>query len=401
MAIKKKGINMSAIEFRTKTMIMPRRNTERTDVFVLGIDIGYSAVKGFASNKVFCFPSYARRVSDDRISLKEPSDTDIMYRDNEGTWVVGDLAYEEVNASDVMDSETELFGRHRFFSPMFQVILRTALGIGLLNNEYGSANGKRLFLQSGLPTKYEKADSKDLLEVMATTHEFELKIGKSKWISFTKEHAITLNNSQIGIMPQPMGALISASVDFMGRPVPSSKKYFEKKLIVFDPGFGTLDDYTINKGTVVKSQCETFPEYGMREVFSRTVRDIEEVYGVSIQIPELQNKLVDGKVRVVDRRAMKAKEYSFESILEKNCKEVFTEAMEKMKSAHNYFADIGYIIATGGTYDAWQEEFAEIFKEMDGLQIIPANCNDSSLSNVFSNVRGYFYYCLNRIPQKK
>lgn len=390
---------MSTIDFKTKTMMIPRRNTDRNDVFVLGIDIGYSAVKGFASNKVFSFPSYARKVPEDRVSLKEPSETDIMYRDAEGTWVVGDLAYEEVNASDVMDSETELFGRHRFFSPMFQVILRTALGIGLLGNEYGTATGKRLYVQSGLPTKYEKADSKDLIEVMATTHEFEIKIGNSKWLSFNKNHAITLNSNQIAIMPQPMGALISASVDSKGRPVPASKKYFEKQLIVFDPGFGTLDDYVINKGTVIKSQCETFPEYGMREVFARTVKEIYEVYGVSIQIPEFQNKLENGTIRVVDRKAMRAREYPIDTILEKHCKEVFREAMEKMKTAHNYFSEIGYIIATGGTYDAWKDDFNAVFREMDGLEIIPANCNDTSLSNVFSNVRGYFYFCLNRIPR--
>lgn len=391
---------MNTVDFKTKTMLVPRRNTERNDVFVLGIDIGYSAVKGFASNKVFCFPSYARKVPDDRISLKEPSDTDIMYRDADGTWVVGDLAYEEVNASDVMDSETELFGRHRFFSPMFQVILRVALGIGLLPNECGSAGGKRLFVQTGLPTKYEKADSGDLLEVMAASHEFEIKVGKSQWMSFHKDRKIQLATSQIGIMPQPMGSLISASVDFMGRTVPQAKKYFEKKLIVFDPGFGTLDDYTINKGTVVKSQCETFPEYGMREVFARTVKEIAEVYGVTVQIPELQNKLADGMIRVVDRKAMRAREYSIEGVLEHHCKEVFHEVMEKMKSAHNYFSDIGYIIATGGTYNAWKEDFNTVFKEMDGLQIIPANCNDPSLSNIYSNVRGYFYYCLNRLPKK-
>lgn len=78
-------------------------------------------------------------------------------------------------------------------------------------------------------------------------------------------------------------------------------------------------------------------------------------------------------------------------------REVCNETIEKLKSTHNYFADIDYIVATGGTYDAWSEQFNNVFRYMDGLQIIPGNINDPDLSNIYSNVRGYYYQRVNQI----
>ena len=70
---------------------------------------------------------------------------------------------------------------------------------------------------------------------------------------------------------------------------------------------------------------------------------------------------------------------------------------EQNEATHNYFADIDYIVATGGTYDAWSEQFNNVFRYMDGLQIIPGNINDPDLSNIYSNVRGYYYQRVNQI----
>lgn len=80
-----------------------------------------------------------------------------------------------------------------------------------------------------------------------------------------------------------------------------------------------------------------------------------------------------------------------------NSKQVCEEAIDKMKVIHDYFSDTDYIIATGGTYEAWSKEFNSKFTEMEGLTIVPANVNDTTLSNVFSNVRGYYFFLLNRL----
>lgn len=381
---------MNTIDFKTKTILMNRPAPVSMDKWLLGLDIGYSSVKGMSPNKVYCFPAYARKIPENRLVLKEPSSTDIRYRDEEGTWTVGNLAYDEVNASEVVDSETELYSRYRYHSPMFQVIARTGIAIGLAANSFGSPKNKKLIIQAGLPPKYLASDTPEVKSALSGHHKFELKLGKNMvWQKFEFDIA----EDDIFVMAQPLGALISASVNKEGKTLPIAKEYFRSDLIVFDPGFGTVDDYTVHLGNVISS--DTFPNLGMREVFARTCKEIKEVYNMDYQVPELQNLLEDGKIRVVDRKIMKSSKYEFGGILEKNCKQVCLDTIEKLKSIHNYFATTDFIIATGGTYDAWKNIIADTFKDMEDLRIIPANTNDTSLTNIFSNVRGYYYYRLN------
>ena len=387
-----------SVDFKTMSTIVGRSNPSTDGYWGIGLDIGYSAVKGLAPNKYFCYPSYAKKIPHDRKVLKEDSPTDIRYRTKEGElWTVGALAYDEVNSSETIDSESELFGRHRYYSPMFLVIARVGIAIGLMKNPFGEPGDRKLMIQTGLPPKYLKGDTQDLKDALSGHHEFEIKIGSGPWTSFVFD----LTPDDIMVMPQPLGALVSASVGLDGRQIPTAKEYFSSNLIVFDPGFGTVDDYTVMKGNVISS--ETFPEYGMREVFARTCEDIKNKYRVDITIPELQNKLCNGTITYIDRKAFASKEYDFTDILLENSEKVCHEIIEKLKSVHNYFEDINYIIAAGGTYDAWADIFSEVFKNMTNLQIIPGNINEPALSNVFSNVRGYYYYLNNnlRIRGKK
>ena len=104
-----------------------------------------------------------------------------------------------------------------------------------------------------------------------------------------------------------------------------------------------------------------------------------------------------GMVTITNRRKMSSDSVDISPILFKNCKAVCYDVVEKLKSVYDYFSDYSYIICTGGTYDAWKEDFDEVFKDMKTLQIISGNANDPSLSNVFSNVRGYYYNLINHV----
>lgn len=384
---------MKTSDFKTRTEIIERSFPGPENHWVLGLDIGYSAVKGMSPNKIFCFPAYARPIPEGRVVLKEPDETDIRYRDSSGSWVVGNLAYDEISHLDNADSENELFGRIRYYSPLFKVIARTGIALGLMKNSFGKPAGKKIVIQAGLPPKYE-TDAPVVKEVLSGEHEFELKLGKGPWHRFK----FTLEENDINIMPQPLGSLISASVDSFGRQLPSARNYFSSRVIIFDPGFGTTDDYTIHKGNVVSS--ETFPDLGMKEVFSRTCRDIKKAFNVTLSLPEFQNHLDSGTIKLLNKRAMKTEIRSFQDILLKNSRAVCNDTIERMKSIHDYFYEYDYIIATGGTYDAWASVFNETFKDMKDLQVISANVNDTSLSNVYSNVRGYYFYLVNRIGSK-
>ena len=383
---------MKTLDFKPKTIMEARKFPSKEKTWVIGLDIGYSAVKGFCPNKLFSFPSYARQIPENRERMKAYGDTDICYRDRNGLWSVGSLAYEEVVCSEVADSEEELYGRNRYYSPMFMVLARTGIALGMISNLFGSPNGKKVVIQTGLPPKYRLADTPILKEVLAGKHSFDIRIGNGKWQHFDFE----LEENDIYVMPQPLGSLVSASIDKDGKQIPEAAKYFSSNLVIFDPGFGTMDDYTVKQGNVV-GNGETFSNLGMHEVFERTCKDIRDIYGVTLQVPELINKLDSGTVYITDRRKMKRVEKEFTDFLTRNSKQVCEEAVEQMKVIHDYFSDINYIITTGGTYDAWKEDFDSKFAEMEGLHIIPGNANDDSIINVFSNVRGYYFYLLNRM----
>lgn len=384
---------MNTIDFKTKTEILAMANPTKEGYWVIGYDIGYSGVKFMSPNKVGVFPFYARRIPENQITLREARETDIYYRDEDGTWVVGELAYEDVVSSDVVESENELFGRNRFSSPMYKVLSRTGLGISLMANEFGNPKDKKIVVQTGLPPKYEKTDTKPLKQSLAGRHVFQVRIGKGDWQKFD----FTFTVDDIRVMPQPLGSMISASIGRDGKQTSEAKKYFASNVVIFDPGCGTLDDYTIKKGRVVG--FDTHPEFGMHEVFARTCADIYGAYDVEIQVPELQNYLEKGTVYVMDTSGPKPKrvEMSFENILYENCRKVCNEAIDKMNQLHKYFGDTNYIIATGGTYDAWKDIFNDAFSEMDGLVIVPGNVNVPELSNIYSNVRGYYFYLLNAL----
>ena len=377
-------------DFKIKTITIDRKNPCKEGSFVLGVDIGYSAVKGMSPNKIFSFPAYAKKIPEGRTTLREPKDSDILYKDKNGTWAVGELAYAEVNPSDVIDSEEELFGRHRFYSPMFTVLTRTAYGVGLSENKFGSARNKKIYVQTGLPPKYEDQDAPTLKDVMHGQHEFSLKIGKNPWQKFN----IYIHQTDIKVMSQPLGSFMSSCLDINGKPLPVAEEFYSKNVVVYDPGFGTMDVYTIKKGNVPFS--ETFPDLGMREIFARTVKDIKKTFNKEVQIPELQNYLEDGTIKIISRKEMRSKRYSFAKILEKNLKDVAEENIQKMVNLYNYFEDIDIIIVTGGLGDCWYKYISERLAGFEDLKIISANTNDTTLSNVFSNVRGYYYFMCNQ-----
>lgn len=386
---------MDTNAYKTKTIIKDRKFYSKGNNWVIGLDIGYSGVKIISPNTVACFPAYARHIPKDRLRLKEPSPTDIRYRCNNEVWTVGALAYEEVIASEIADSEEELFGRHRYHSDMFRVIAEVGLALGYRNNGINNISGKIPYVQTGLPPKYmdgETDDRIELTEVLAKHHEFDLQIGGGAW----KHYSFDIETDNVKIMPQPLGSLISVSIGSDGRQLPVAKKYFNSTVVIFDPGFGTLDDYTIVHGNVI-GIGNTFANLGMREVFARTVRDIKSVYGVSLTVAELQNKLETGEVKYVNKKQRKSDIYNFSSILETHSRNVCNDAIEKMDSVHDYFSEVDYIIAAGGTYDAWKDDFNSKFTDMKGLEIIPGNINEPDLSNVFSNVRGYYYFLTSKL----
>lgn len=381
--------------FKTKTIFTERKNVSVDGIWTVALDIGYSAVKGFSNNMIYSFPSYCRKMTSQMLSFGDVNRDDILYKDNDTgeVWVVGAAAQEMIMSGETNDSLTELYGRNRYFSDIFKIISRVGLGIGMLSNQYDSPNGKKLVVQTGLPPAYIKSDTPLLKEALSGHHNFSIKIGNKQWVSLSFD----LSEDDIYVMPQPMGTLFSISTDNSGIPVPDMPRYFNSSMLIFDPGFGTLDVFNI-RNKIVESY-ETFETLGMKRVLQETANKIMEKYHQEVSVPAMQKLLTTGEVKCFDRKNRKTTLENFSDILEECSKKVCYEALAKVDNIYNNLFEHDYLVITGGTGDAWKNIITEYYSGMESLKIINGNQNDM-LPTIFSNVRGYYLYLVNKIKNK-
>ena len=386
-------------DFATKAEIIDKRNITVPGLWPIGIDYGYSAVKGFACNKVFCFPNYALKLPED-VQILETNETDLFLRekDQQGNyviWAIGNKAFDLNTRSDAINFEGEMFGRDRYETPSFQAIIKTGLAIALLNNSAGAYKGETLYIQTGLPPAYRKADTELLKDALAGDYHFSLKIGKKPYQPFD----FSVDARNIIIMDQPMGSLYSVLSDNEGKRSPADAVILShSKSLILDPGFKTLDVFSI-ESSVVRSSM-TFDDLGMYEVFSRTVRELNENYKCNLSVSQMQQVLKRGYATSFDRKERRSCIVQIDQILEKNLKEVCNAALDKVGALHNYLQEYNYLIVTGGTGNAWFDMIRESYRYYETLTILSANRYDPNLSNTYSNVRGYYLFLVNRLERQ-
>lgn len=382
----------STSNFKTKTTFIERKNESVEDIWAVALDIGYSAVKGYSSNAVYSFPSYARKLTGQLLGFADVSANDILYKDNATgeTWIVGSSAQEMITTDETGDSLAELYGRNRYFSELFKVIAEVGMGLGMMTNTFGSPNGKSLMLQTGLPPAYLKSDSSLLKESLGGEHNFSVKVGKKPWVSFN----FILPEDNIFVMAQPMGTLLSISTDNSGKQIPDAAKYFKSSMLIFDPGFGTLDVFNIRNRMI--ESTETFDNLGMKRVMMETSNLIMDKYHQEIPVPAMQKYLATGEIRYKDRKTRTTSMVPFGDLLEEANKKVCMEALSKIDNIYNNLFDHDYLVITGGTGAAWNTIIKEYYGGMETLKIINGNQNDN-LPCIFSNVRGYYLYLVGKM----
>lgn len=383
--------------YATKTEMISRENKTVTGFWPMGIDYGFSGVKGFSPNKVFCFPNCAVKM-ESYSPLIDASEKDILLRDDDGLWAIGEKAHALISSANAMNYESEMYGRNRYFSPIFKTLVKVSLGIALMSNQFMKYFGEPIMVQTGLPPKYREQEQDDvdmIKEAISGSYNFELKIGKGNFQRFQ----FIVKQENVFVMDQPMGALISTVTDNSGRQKKEDFGILRSNTLVFDPGFKTLDIYDI-----VSSLCNgtnTFDNLGMYEIFRRTIETLHERYAVNLTVSGMQNALHKGYVTTFDRTCMGRKKIYFEEELEESTKVVCQQAIQKLTSIYNYLQNHDNLVITGGTGNAWFSYIEEFFKNMDGLNILSANRYDMTLSNVYSNVRGYYYYLVGMLERRR
>jgi plasmid segregation protein ParM len=366
---------------------MEKKNNVGADKnWVIALDIGYSAVKGMSKNMVFSFPSFAQKADTDSMTVGKANPTDIQYKDASGViWDVGDMAISMLSQNDSRSSEETLYSRNRYHDPMFLVIARVGMALGMRVNEYGNPNGKSMVLQTGLPPKFIKGDSPILRKVLSGTHDFYVRIGDEDW----KHYRFELKDSNINIMGQPMGSFFSASFNDDCSEIENVEKFFNNDLLIFDGGFGTLDTFEVKRRRI--DAMQTFDNLGMKAVLHKVTEILYKDYGVEVSVHSIQNNLKTGYVKKFDPDTMSTKKIPINEILEKANREICMNAINQIKTLYNNLIDCRYLLVTGGTGAAWFDIMKKYFAGMEDLEVIGANQN-TDLPQIFSNVRGYYLF---------
>lgn len=386
---------MQLTDYAAKTENIFRENKSIPDLWPIAIDFGYSAVKGFSPNKVFCFPNCAIKMNSYN-SLMEPSEKDIVLEDSDGIWIIGEKAHEMISSETAHNYENELYARNRYLTPLFKALIKVGLGIAVTGNRYHKYHGETIILQTGLPPEYMEPDDMDMLkESLIGDYDFDLRFGRGS----KKHYHFSISSMNVSIIPQPMGSLFSTIMDAQALQSDSDLKILSSNTLVLDPGFKTLDIYDISAGIFHGSQ--TFESLGMHEIFSRTAAEFKQTYRSSITVSSMQRAIRKGFISAYDKKAMSRKNIDFSDILQKHTDAVCDEAIEKLLSLYNFLQEYDYLIVTGGTGNVWFPRIEKKFSNMDGLIILPANIKDPSLSTTYSNVRGYYLYLVGMLSNRR
>ena len=385
----------TVLDFKTKTIIKPKVSPSVDGKFLVGIDVGYSGCKIFSQNKVALFPCYARQIDGELISASY-EDTDIWYQDakTKQIWAVGETAIGMMSSRETNDNSVSMYSRSRYEDPMFMVILRTGLAIGMMKNTYGSYHDKELYVETGLPAAY-MMDEYALKDAFCQDHEFAVKVGNGPWNKFN----FSLDEDHVFVTSQPKGTLYSSIINENGEFIENSSKILKSRALIFDAGFNTLD-LVRNMNGVIDNNCISYDDLGMKEVFIETVAAVEKKYHEHIEIPYMQYVLKSGVLQGYDRKTRSTIDIDIAGILEDKNREVCSRAIKKIRGMYNDLLDMDYLVVTGGTGEAWWYMIKDEFKGLRSLNVLSGNEN-SDLPFTFSNVRGYYFYLYRTVKKKR
>ena len=316
---------METRTFSTRTERKTKDNPHYGDTYIIGLDMGYSGPKGFHEKGNFVFPNYCQKITGELFSNLNKND--YIYEDldtGEKFWV-GEMATKSLSEDSVV-AEDSLFGRNHYLHPNFLITFRTALGLALWDKY---TDGSDIFIQTGLPPAYIQKDESYLRSVIQKRHHFKLNIGTKDKGTICKEFDVTIDKSQVDVMYQPMGTFYSVVTDNEGNLTRDIANYMNSNLLVFDGGFGTLDNFLV-KGKQLTSKG-TDPNLGMRRVLEETRKIIHKELDTQISIPAMQTCLKTGKIKVNDMVNIKVVDYPIDEYLVKANEIVREEAFESIK----------------------------------------------------------------------
>lgn len=377
--------------FKTRSEIIEKKlpringNNQYKGKTIVALDIGYSGVKGASPNRVFTFPSYAKKTPKDLDVVGKVRPSDIQLRNDKTgeCWLVGQAAETMMDQVDIESTtDASLYTRYRYDSEVFKVLAMTGMALGL----WGTGSGNDIYLQTGLPATYKDRDEGKIVSALCGDYAVSIKVGSGDWVPFQ----FTLDENHIDVMEQPQGTLCATAYDNsvvsqMGKDILRSNS------IILDIGFGTEDIFSIRSG--YKNAHQTYSDTGMRAVFEAVIKQLQadhKNYALETKIFELQRYMENGEVPYFDADEFQMHNLPFADILEEKNREICDKSIRRLMQDYGNLVGYNYLIVTGGTGESRFEQIKEMLSGLPTLQVLPGNLNTQDLAFSYSNVMGYY-----------
>ena len=377
--------------FKTRSEIIEKKlpringNNQYKGKTIVALDIGYSGVKGASPNRVFTFPSYAKKTPKDLDVVGKVRPSDIQLRNDKTgeCWLVGQAAETMMDQVDIESTtDASLYTRYRYDSEVFKVLAMTGMALGL----WGTGSGNDIYLQTGLPATYKDRDEGKIVSALCGDYAVSIKVGSGDWVPFQ----FTLDENHIDVMEQPQGTLCATAYD-NGVVSQMGKDILRSNSIILDIGFGTEDIFSIRSG--YKNAHQTYSDTGMRAVFEAVIKQLQadhKNYALETKIFELQRYMENGEVPYFDADEFQMHNLHFADILEEKNREICDKSIRRLMQDYGNLVGYNYLIVTGGTGESRFEQIKEMLSGLPTLQVLPGNLNTQDLAFSYSNVMGYY-----------
>lgn len=382
---------ISTKAFKTRSEIIERNmpringNNQYKGKTIVALDIGYSGVKGASPNRVFTFPSYAKRTPKDLDVVGKVRPSDIQLRNDKTgeCWLVGQAAETMMDQVDIESTtDASLYTRYRYDSPEFKVFAMTGMALGL----WGTGSGNDIYLQTGLPATYKDRDEGKIIAALSGDYAVSIKVGSGDWVPFQ----FTLDADHINVMEQPQGTLCATAYE-NGVVSQMGKDILRSNSIILDIGFGTEDIFSIRSG--YKNAHQTYNDTGMRAVFDAVIKQLQanyKEYNLETKIFELQRYMETGEVPYFDTEEFQMHNLPFTEILEQKNAEICDKSIRRLMQDYGNLVGYNYLIVTGGTGESRFDQIKKMLSGITTLKVLPGNLNTQDLAFSYSNVIGYY-----------
>lgn len=152
------------------------------------IDIGYAVIRVISPDVAFRISSDIYKLSSDDMPTIDVGPRNIVYRDRNGEWAVGDLAYSlkkcsMQEASDISKNSNKLLCS----DPEYRIYFSVAMGLALLPILADEDDHKIIKKFVELGEYPEMGDASLMKSVLTGKYDFDLKFGKTDFVHFDFE----------------------------------------------------------------------------------------------------------------------------------------------------------------------------------------------------------------------